>query len=594
MTTILRGRWALVLVFAAVLVIPLMPLKPSIVTTLSYVGIYALPALGIVLLTGVGGMLSFGQAAFVGVGAYTTALLTSQVGLSPWLGLPAGWVVAAALALVLAVATLRMSGPYLPIATMAWGFAIVLTFGNLDILGRNDGISGLSGLQIGAVSFERPVPMYYLIWAVLALAMYAVKNLLESRPGRSIRALKSGLTMPEAMGVDTLAAKRLAFVAAALLASTSGWLYAHFVRAVSPSAFGPQYSLEFLFMAVIGGVGSIWGAVLGALIVVALKDQLQTYLPHLIPLTGNFESVVFGAAMVFILIWASGGLWPWVQRRWSAPERRDASTGSAVHLALRAKPPTSGAVLSVKNLVKRFGGLVAVNDVSFDVGAGEIVGLIGPNGAGKSTTFNLISGVLPSTEGQIFYRQTALVGLRPRAICALGMSRTFQHVALVAGMSVRDNIALGAHLRSVEGHSGVVASLLRLNRQTEAQIMQLANEQGAQVGLSAVLDADADTLSLGQQRLVEIARALCSDPAVLLLDEPAAGLRTLEKEALLVLLRQLRAEGMSVLLVEHDMEFVMQLTDRIVVMNFGTKIAEGTPAQIQVDPAVQQAYLGTA
>jgi branched-chain amino acid transport system permease protein len=254
-------------------------------------------------------------------------------------------------------------------------------------------------------------------------------------------------------------------------------------------------------------------------------------------------------------------------------------------------PGTLGLLLELNGARKQFGGVIAVNDVSFDVRAQEIVALIGPNGAGKSTTFNLITGVLRATGGNISVLGKKLVDAPPQEIVRLGISRTFQHVKLVPDMSVLENVAIGAYLR---GHSGAVRSMLRLDRADEAKLLAEAARQIDRVGLTDQIDQPAGSLSLGQQRIVEIARALCVDPMLLLLDEPAAGLRHMEKQRLVELLRQLRNGGMSVLLVEHDMGFVMNLADRVVVLDFGTKIAEGAPEAIKTNPEVIKAYLGVS
>jgi branched-chain amino acid transport system permease protein len=260
-----------------------------------------------------------------------------------------------------------------------------------------------------------------------------------------------------------------------------------------------------------------------------------------------------------------------------------------VALPSRQRATAGERVLEVELIRKEFGGLVAVNDISFSLGAGEIVGLIGPNGAGKSTTFNLITGVLPATRGEVRFCGERIDGKPARAIVRLGMARTFQHVQLLTGMSVLENVALGAHLRS---SVGILGAALRLDRPEEARILDEAWRQLERVGLSKYADELAGNLALGQQRILEIARALAADPKLLLLDEPAAGLRYKEKQDLAEVLRQLRAEGMSILLVEHDMEFVMGLTDHLVVMDFGTKLAEGRPEAIRANPLVLEAYLG--
>jgi branched-chain amino acid transport system permease protein len=594
MTPRSRQRAVVAVSVAAIALAPLVLGKFG-VSLLNDIGIGALVALGLVLLTGIGGATSFGQAAFVGIAAYATAWLCTAHGISPWLGLVFALALTGLAALAIGLLTLRLDGHFLPLSTIAWGLSIALLFGNVDAFGRHTGLSSVPPLVLGSWPLVEPRAIYYLIWVLVGLAFVFNRNLLQSRPGRAIRSLRGGAVLLASVGADAFRVRLGLFVLAALLAGLAGWLYAHMNRFVSPSPFDLRASIEYLLMAVGGGLGQLSGALVGAAVVLVLKNVLQDVMPLLTPRAAQLQSVAFAVLFILLLQHARGGLMGFVRRgtkgAFAAPEIELATLAGAEPLPRRTLPATGTPIVAAFGAVKRFGGLVAVDDVSFEVRAGEIVGLIGPNGAGKSTMFNLLTRTLPMTSGRIEFLGRDVSTLAQREVARLGMARTFQHVKLRPQMSLLDNVALGAYGRT---RSGILAAGFRLDRGEERRILAEAMRQLGRIGLAERAHEAAGSLPLGTQRILEIARALAADPVLLILDEPAAGLRRQEKHALAELLKRLRGEGVTILVVEHDMDFVMKLVDRLVVMNFGAKLGEGDPAAVRADPRVQAAYLGAA
>lgn len=577
-------------VVGAVVLIALLPhvLAPFTVTLLNYVGIYAFVALGLVLLTGIGGLVSFGQASFMGIAAYATAWTTAVMGLSPWLGLALALAMTAAVAFAVGALTLRLSGHFLSLSTIAWGMALYYTFGNLESLGQYNGITGVPPVSIGPLALTGSTAFYHLVWGLLLLALFAARNLINSRAGRAMQALRGGNILVESLGINAFRVKLVTFVIAAVLAAFAGWLYAHMNHFVSPTPFDITASIEFLMMAMVGGARYLVGAIVGSALITFSKNTIQDVLPLVAPgAGGQLEIVVFSALFIMFLQHARDGIVPFFARWWPEPVR--VRPPPAEPLPRRGRPEPGRVLMKVDGIKRRFGGLVAVDNVSFDVFAGEILGLIGPNGAGKTTMFNLITGALPVSGGRIVFAGMDVTAAPQRLIARAGIARTFQHVKLRPRMTLLDNVLLGTFVRT---RSGFLAAALRLDRREERRAHCEAMRQLERVGLAERWFDPAGDLPLGNQRLLEIARALAADPVLLVLDEPAAGLRKQEKLALADLLHKLKAEGLTILLVEHDMDFVMRVVDRIVVMDLGRKLCEGDPQAVRADRRVQEAYLG--
>ncbi len=568
------------LVWAAAVLVAVGPLLVTdrfVIKVLTFVGLNALVVTGLALLFGYAGQVSLGHAGFVGLGAYTAAYLTARLDL-PWpVAFFAAGAVAALGGLLLALPSLRLKGHYLAMATLGFGELMTLAFVEAEPLtGGVNGFTGIPFPSVGAFELREPAQLYWLVWGVVGVALLLATNLTSLRPGRAMRAMHGSELGATACGVDIVGVKVRAFVMSAALAGLSGALYAGVVGFISPSVFTRL------------GVGDVPCHGRHRRVGVACGPARRGGRAHAHPVPGRAGARSLardGAAAPGV---PGRHLRSGHRDRRAVRARRDRRAVQAGQQGRRG-PVT---LLSVREVTKRFGGLVAVDGVSFDVHEGTIKALIGPNGAGKSTLFNALTGFDRPDEGSVTFDGTETVGARPRDVVKAGLARTFQNTQLFDGMTALENVMVGAQARQRRGFAGERAQAAvgggagpRRPRRKRRRLLRL-------IGIEEWAHTPAADLPAGIRRLLEIARALATQPKMLLLDEPAAGLNATETQELVNTLYRVRDSGITVLVVEHDMGLVMEVSDEIVVIDRGRKIAEGPPRMIQKDPAVIAAYLG--
>ncbi len=574
-----------------------------------YALIYGLAAIGLSLLMGLAGQVSLGHAAFIAVGAYTQAVLVSKANLPFILAAPISVVAAMIVALIVGLPLLRLRGHFLALATLGLGIIIGVIVTESEFLGSTSGIYGLPNISFGGRAYDSAQEYFMLLTPFVVIGLWLAVNIVKSRTGRALSAVNDSETAAECLGVDTFALRLRVFVLSAGYAGLAGVFYAHWLTIVNPSVTHFEVSVKILLMVVLGGLGTVWGALIGAVAVQALDEGLRALVPILIPSAkGEVQLIGFGVILVMVIILMPGGLaqlWQRLRSRFgpagasrlgqheheiTQEEQRELLDKSLGILARTDHEPVGTTILEINGLTKRYGGVTALDDLNLDIKAGEIVALIGPNGAGKTTAFNMITGVLPPTEGSVKIHGKEVAGQLPHVAAALGATRTFQNLQTFKSTTVLGNVKVARHLRS---KAGLLRGMFMLDRAEERHIETTAQAAVDAMALTPLADHPIADLAFGKQRQVEVARALALEPSLLLLDEPMAGLSGPERDSLSWLLRKVKVTGVTIVLVEHDVAAVMALADRVAVLDDGKLISLGTPAEVTNDPVVIAAYLGT-
>jgi branched-chain amino acid transport system permease protein len=556
-------------------------------------GAMAAGSVGFVLLLGYAHQLALGQAAFCMIGGYASAILCVRYKWDPVLAMLIGAILSMVVAYVIAVPILKLRGFVLAMGSLALHLMlIVFAFEMPTLTGGALGTYGVPRFAIFGTTLTTDLTYYFLVWAIVLLFVGIGLNIDRSCIGRALKAIAVSEMAAGSVGIDIVKHKVQMFVIAAGMASVSGSIFVHFLRAMDPTVFGFAFSLNLITAVIIGGLMSIWGAAIGATVVTGLREGLRGLsLPM-------WESIIMGALTVIVLIAFPRGVAGFIGKAFARlAGERGGMRPSVVEPGASALPPCDdkGApgepTLVVEGASRSFGSLKAVSDVSFAVPAGSITALIGPNGAGKTTLFNLICGYQPVDGGSVKFRGKAIEQLLPNQIAELGVGRTFQNLQLFDNMTVLDNVMSGRHRFHASGILPVSVHAPRVRRDEE-EARRTATQCLQFVGLRDAESLLPTELSFGHQRLVEIARALALRPSLLLMDEPASGLNDTETEQLCKVIMRIAMLGITVLLVEHDMRVVMGLADGVVVMHHGQKIADGPPDRVRADPQVVAAYLG--
>jgi branched-chain amino acid transport system permease protein len=640
-----RARLGVLLVTAAALLFPLINGNDADIDSAANALAFAALALGLNIVVGFAGLLDLGYAAFFAIGAYAYGAASSwqiqpqwsgfweplqwldlvsrfhtaagdvvHFQVSFWLMLPVAAAIAAFFGVLFGAPTLRLKGDYLAIVTLGFGEIVPIVARNTpSVTNGAMGLNGVAAPQLFGYNFGvNATPYYYVGLALVAFLILTSQRLKDSRIGRAWMAIREDEIAASAMGVDRVRFKLLAFAIGAAFAGATGTFYVAKLQTATPEMFMFPVSVMVLVMIVFGGIGSVWGVVIGALLLQILQswflEDLSQWLHSLgrlvniewlqhVELASSIE-LIFGLILVLMMLYRREGLIPATRR--VAPLSLDEQTAQIGRGGFDLIPGTaassgapSGPLLEVSDLTVRFGGLVALRSIELSVPAQTVVAVIGPNGSGKSTLFNVVTGVVPAGRGNIRFAGEAIGRLRPHEILERGVARTFQNIRLFPNLTVIENVMIGMHARL---DTGPVGALLRLpsNRREEAAAREHAREILALFGNRLLPRADhlAASLSYANRRRTEIARALATQPKLLLLDEPTAGMNPAETLELADQIQSLNRNGLTILLIEHKLDVVAMLADQVIVLDHGEKIAEGPPEAVRRDEEVIRAYLG--
>ena len=610
-----KGRASLVSLAVLIAVMVAYPFLPLInnywIDVGFFVGIYALLGLGLNIMLGEVGLFNLGQAAFYAIGAYTTGILYTQLHIPIVILLPISALVAGGFAYLVTSPIIHLRGDYLCIVTIGIGEIVRITALN-NPFGLTNGANGITGIgnpDFGFFSIQTPTQFYYYIWIIVGLVIIGLVNLQKSRVGRAWNYIREDEIAAEATGIDVRHYKLIAFVIGTALAGVAGNIYGSKLMTISPANFTFMESCTIFVIVLLGGLGSIPGNLLGAAIVVVFPEIFRQF--------ATYRLLIFGATLVAMMIFRPAGILPRKRERAGfhglgisklpadenkfledalikvSPVSQNIDEVQRVSLKTDTvvNPFPNGIVLETQRLTMQFGGLTAVNQFDLRIRKNQITSLIGPNGAGKTTLFNVITGIYHPNSGKVIFMGEDITKLKPHQIISKGVARTFQNIRLFPTLTCIENAMSGPHCHA---HKGAASSILRFpgQRKEERHILEVASFRLHQVGLWDYRNELAKNLPYGKQKMLEIARALASNPKLLILDEPSSGLNDKETEELMESLTKLIAEGFTLLLIEHDMNVVMGISNLVTVMDMGFKIAEDLPHNIYNNPKVIEAYLG--